>query len=453
MTKKPSAHPHRWFIYSSTALLVLLCLAIILAAMLLLRRGYVARQGIITGSSMEPILQGPRLRLTCETCKRKQEFAWDTCHNTRPFRCSKCDARDMSPELDLAAIDANDERMIPGASVLVAPLRMIRTGRANQVLHARALHTSGLMRNDIVVIQDSPGTQREIKRLVGLPGERIEIKEGDIWVDGQVHQKSLPEALAQSILVNAWRVSDTETSEHWKLGEADFHGTLEASESNDPNNSLHHLCFRTKSGELIDNRLDVNAHDSHQVVSARDIGIAMQVLNDDTIWQLRFTLRSLAGHPIVQVDREQSQLKIQVDEADWSVNLLPSDEVPLWIVVAIVDGDVVIGSDRNEWFRKPLAEEDEAVGDKGLPKCPIEIEALQGKCSLETLLVFRDIYYRGANDEAGQEWESADRIVVLGDNVSSSGDSRARWDNSLPVKAVKGVVLPPRNPIEVLLKQ
>ena len=44
-------------------------------------------------------------------------------------------------------------------------------------------------------------------------------------------------------------------------------------------------------------------------------------------------------------------------------------------------------------------------------------------------------------------------IVVLGDNVSASTDSRDRWSSRLRASAVKGVVLESANPLEELLKQ
>ena len=45
-------------------------------------------------------------------------------------------------------------------------------------------------------------TQAYVKRVVGLPGESIRIKGGDIFVDGKIIRKTLPEIRAMRILIH-----------------------------------------------------------------------------------------------------------------------------------------------------------------------------------------------------------------------------------------------------------
>ena len=86
-------------------------------------------------------------------------------------------------------------------------------------------------------------------------------------------------------------------------------------------------------------------------------------------------------------------------------------------------------------------------------KPPIEITAVSGSLAIDQMLVFRDIHYRGAGDSETQSWEPGDRIVVLGDNVSASSDSRDRWPDGLPTNSARGVLIQTGSPIEVLLRQ
>jgi hypothetical protein len=83
----------------------------------------------------------------------------------------------------------------------------------------------------------------------------------------------------------------------------------------------------------------------------------------------------------------------------------------------------------------------------------IQIEMGDDSSVYERLLVFSDIEWRGVLDSSAQVWPSESGIVVLGDNVSASSDSRDRWDVRPGWNAVKGVVIESRNPIESLLHQ
>ena len=45
-------------------------------------------------------------------------------------------------------------------------------------------------------------SQAYVKRVVGLPGESIQIVQGDVWIDGQIARKTLREQRAMRILVD-----------------------------------------------------------------------------------------------------------------------------------------------------------------------------------------------------------------------------------------------------------
>lgn len=438
MMQSSFRQPHRWFIYSSAGLLVFLCLAIILAAMILLRRGYVTRQGVVTGSSMEPILRGPRLRLSCVKCERAHDFAWDTCHKDTAFVCPNCGEKDMAPGFDLDAIDGTDPRSLTGESVLYAPLRLVRGMRAKETQSPQDSPT-GLRRGDIVVFQDSPTAIREIKRLVGLPGEQVGIEQGDLFIDGKRHCKSLNQALLQSILIDAWSSADEEGNANrihrWKRTVDD---------------SLEYTGIGSGG---IDNRLETNAHDSHALVPIQDFGMALQYVDEHESWQLDCKLRSLNRTIAVAVSKTGSEITLRTPHEEKNFNPPATSEKATWIIVAIIDGWLVIGNDQQEWARLEWIENSDEIKDPDTTTSPIVIDSKSGFSHLEQILVFRDIYYRGKQDSDEQMWPAADRLVVLGDNVSISKDSRERWETGLPTNAIKGIVLQKGNAMETLLRQ
>ena len=236
--KQAKSFSHRWFIYSTAGLFVLLSLSIIFAAMILLRRGFVVREGVVTGSSMEPILKGPRLALSCRNCNRSQVFAWDTCQGNRPFRCPNCDELDMAPEFDIRELASDDPRILPGEKVFYAPLRMIRAGRIRRGVLPES-HPSGLRRGDIVVIQNSGNEMKEIKRLIGFPGEQVAIEDGDLIVNGARVKKTLQQTLHQAVLVDAWDRTKKDPSSNWRQNGVDFSGILQTP---DDSHDAHSNC-------------------------------------------------------------------------------------------------------------------------------------------------------------------------------------------------------------------
>lgn len=154
-------------------LAALLCLA-----RMLLVRGVVAPVRI-DGSSMAESLQGRRYLVQCRDCGAP--FACDPAHTPQDKGtvCFNCGY----PENPLDAAVA-----VPGERVLLDQL---------------AVRTHRVQRWDLVAFR-LPGTADDlfVKRVVGLPGERIEIRDGDLFADGLIQRKSLDMLREMAILVN-----------------------------------------------------------------------------------------------------------------------------------------------------------------------------------------------------------------------------------------------------------
>ena len=462
MNHAMSSQPRRWFIYSLIGLFIFLCLAITLAASLLLRRGRLPRVGQITGSSMEPILQGPRFLWTCPNCSAAQEFALETCKSNQPFRCQACNKIANESSVNFDDFDSVSERILPGSQVRFASLRMVRATRAAEIANGLA-HVSGLRRGDIVVIQESIDTKREVKRLVGFASERIAIEAGDLFVNGERWCKTLEQSLRQSLLLNAWERASPSAKLYqsvgskgsWSIAGEAFPGVLiaRAAEVGEGDKSTR-LLFRPYLREVVDNQVGVNAHDSHLVIPVQDFGVAIQISSPENAWKIECKFRSAVSRPSIGIELEGSSLKLKSGDQLAYAELSPRQDSSIWIVVVMVDGHLVVGSQEEEWLRMklPLLEAD-ATQKAEEATSPIEIAAISGRMEIDQLLVFRDIYYRGNGDSDSQSWDPSDRIVVLGDNVSASSDSRDRWPDGLPTNSAKGVLIQTGSPIEVLLRQ
>jgi signal peptidase I len=454
MTRELRSKPSRWFLYWAASLMVLLFLGIILAALMIVRQGYVVRQGIVVGSSMEPHLKGPRLVWICPSCSAEQQFTLDTCVSGKPFQCQACGETDASSGFDMSEIVKLGVQTRPGEKVRYGPTRMFRSLRSHDIA-AGIVHASGLKRGDVVVFQDTPNSPREIKRIVGFPGERIAIENGDLFVNGERYCKTMNETLLQSILVEGCNIS---------------YGARKLDA-----NSLEDRALRiqTRSERCIDNRLGINAHDSHRIVPVEDFGVAIQLAGTGQLagdgqlagtdqlgaepmqhWNIECTLNSAFRSQGVAIALGPEGFTIESSGRKTDVPLKTGSTDSPWIVVTMVDGFLLVGTPTTEWMRIPLETRDANVEAKDWNcRSVVGIECKSGVLRVENVLVFRDIFYLGQLDSPTQEWDVEDGIVLLGDNVSASTDSRDRWPIRPNLSIIKGIVIEPNNPIENLVQQ
>jgi signal peptidase I len=414
----PTIPTSRWFLYVSSGLLVFLCLAVLLAGLILFVQSAQPRVGQIAGSSMEPTLQGPRLLVNCEACQAKNLFARDAWDPNRPAKCPCC-----------------------GASILVEDEPMVQAGESIQYLPTPWLQRmsgsskeQAIRRGDIVVFEREAGLLKELKRVVGLPSEEVTLRDGDLWINGIRYEKTLRETLAQAVLVADW----------------------------DPNR-----CRKTLS-EFLDslmsppsNELPINAHDSHAIVPAKDFGIA-----------LRSSEFPPDARTTVRLSTSDHSYTIEVHTAkDWSVvcNGLPlpkltagqmsEREGPRWIIAAVIDGRLLVGDELGTCHAESITALQSTVDEEGRvedsSKPFLTLQDSDGNATFDLAILFRDLIYRGYGDANEETIPAGPGYVVLGDNISISDDSRGPTGNSERWDAgkIRGVVLPTSNPMDNLLRQ
>lgn len=133
----------------------------------------------IDSGSMAETLFGPHQRIVCGDCGFPFVRGWD-----RRAR----DARAVCPNCGYAGNDATQWPVLPGDRVLID-----RTA-----FHFR------LPRRWEVVAFRTPGREREwsTKRVVGLPGESVALRDGDVYINGEILRKTLDEQEAVSVPVH-----------------------------------------------------------------------------------------------------------------------------------------------------------------------------------------------------------------------------------------------------------
>ena len=154
-------------------LVVVLCLGV------LMFRTFSAEAYVVPTGSMAPTLMGHHRELTCPNCGFVFVIGVDEeGHPPRPV-CPNCGKNDLDC---VTAVECNGDR----------------------VLVQKFLYDFRPPRRWEVAVFHFPGepTQAYVKRVVGLPGESVQIVDGNVVIDGRVARKSLDELRAMQILVH-----------------------------------------------------------------------------------------------------------------------------------------------------------------------------------------------------------------------------------------------------------
>lgn len=178
----------------------------------LLFRTFEAEGYMISTGSMAPCLLGFHKRVECPTCGATFPFgvAYDTDDDSRAEELSSGRSRAVCPNCGQKAIDISEVPRNHGDQLLV---------NKQAYLHRPP------QRWEIVVFRNpSKPTEAYVKRVVGLPGEKIQLNEGDVVIDGQIARKTFDRQQALRILVHDHDhrpKSDPGFHSHWQPVTAD----------------------------------------------------------------------------------------------------------------------------------------------------------------------------------------------------------------------------------------
>ncbi len=141
-------------------------------------RSFAAEAYIVPTGSMAPTLLGAHRDLSCDQCGFGFALGVDEDGRAGLAVCPNC-AADLA---EAAATERSGDRLL---------------------VHKFLYDLRSPRRWEVVVFQNpaDPG-QAYVKRLVGLPGEEVEIREGDVLINGRRAPRSLDELRAMRILIH-----------------------------------------------------------------------------------------------------------------------------------------------------------------------------------------------------------------------------------------------------------
>ena len=163
-------------------------------------RTFGAEAYIVPTGSMAPTLLGMHREVTCTGCGFRFPVGMDEQgHSGRPI-CPNCGNADLD---GAPTADRNGDRLL---------------------VQKHLFDWRDPRRWEVAVFQNpAEPTQAYVKRVVGLPGESIQIVGGDVFVDGRIARKTLEEQRAVRVLVYDQRfpAADADRYPRWSFRHAD----------------------------------------------------------------------------------------------------------------------------------------------------------------------------------------------------------------------------------------
>ncbi|WP_435016972.1 signal peptidase I [Tundrisphaera sp. TA3] len=169
---------------------------ILLGIGILLLRTFAAEAYVVPTGSMAPTLLGYHKEVTCPNCRFPFVVGMDERGRSPRPVCPNCGQDDLDREV---SVECNGDRLLVQKFFFD-----VRTPR----------------RWEVAVFQ-SPGEpdQAYVKRVVALPGESIQVVDGDVFIDGSIARKSPREQKATRILIHdaAFKPADVDRFPRWTL--------------------------------------------------------------------------------------------------------------------------------------------------------------------------------------------------------------------------------------------
>jgi hypothetical protein len=393
----------------------------------------------IAGPSMADTFVGPHFKLQCADCGH-------------PFRC------------DGQSVPSSHEATCPNCGFEHNPLQTNHLQPGEPVIVDRWVYLLGKPeRYDVVAFpHPSDASRRVVKRIVGLPGEKVEIRFGDIFVNGKPLQKDLKQMEKMATLVYDATHPPQRTKNFpslWQPAqEGGYWSEIEHTyvfNGKTPPYNFAWLSFRyvrrlnaptphTEFSPVLD-------FDAYNLASNRRLNDVADLLLSCRASIAKYGCLVFAGVDgsdrfEVHLCHDEQKLKLFQNGEQIAVELLPHrrHEEPIDIQFALCDRRVLFGMDGRQVLAVPYTRKKPASPQL---ESQLQIGGAGGRIRISQPRVYRDIYYLDPNGTP-ENW-SADRPVppqhyfVLGDNPPVSDDSRQWIPAEVARSAIMGRVMRP----------
>ena len=380
------------------------------------------RPAIVIGGSMEPAVAGEHLVVNCDDCGI--QFRFDR-------------SRDIPRSRNIVCPNCGDARMKRSDA---------KSGEADRV---QVDSNRQVERWDLVAFQ-MPGSQSTgIKRVVGLPGEMVEIRGGNLFLAGEILRKSLatqkkiripvhdsdftpesklPFRWRPAVKVSGW--TNTSSELNFEAGE---NSELEP-EQLDWLVYHHWRCF-SHNGKRdedfpVEDSYGFNQSLRRNLNQTNELFVEMTVRAES---KTRFGWRFSRGPARIEfvIDIDRSEMAVLQSRGNGTapsrqlVALDPLDDGQLEIEFSSFDAQLIASVNGRVVFQRDMP-----VEANGMSTYPLAIGAAGGIVSIGQLRIYRDVFYFPKSGPS-QQLAGDSGFLLIGDNVPISVDSR-HWGAVMP---------------------
>lgn len=380
-------------------------LLVLIAGLLL--RTFVVGAYLVSSGSMAPTVYGNHAACRCPSCGRTVDLGIEAVESPPPAgRCPYCAA-----DLSVANLPVT-----PGDRLLV--------------LKNAFSYRSPRRFEPIVFFLPGERAQPFVKRVVGLPGEEIQISDGDVVVNGTVARKDWSRFQSVRLPVPTHGAADSEHPGWREIGERHVADTRGASQD-----AVLQIAHRDRDGfespvrnELSYNGLRLRSDD--EIV--KDLVLSLELrMSPQGQWTIAYLGRKLHEYKLVLDGTDRIA---RVFDGDALLATAPIHRLDgLNLSFGVVDQSLRLAIGDREVLAVPLqwkGEQDEV----SLTSRPFALVASGAMVEIRGLRIDRDIHYsqklQGGYRPTGVYAPykiPEDSYFVLGDNSPISQDSRA-WD-------------------------
>ena len=303
-----------------------------------------------------------------------------------------------------------------------------------------------------------------VKRIVGLPGESIEVRGGDVYVDGQIQRKNLDEQRALAVPVHTaayrptlepappprWRAESRQrttgsasgTRRGWESTQGRF--THPAGSEHEPIDWLEYHHGQRRPGGFVESPVtDLYGYNQSRprreenVHAVADLMLSFRLTRESGrgTFHVRATDGGERFEVLLRFDEDRMWYEVRREERPISG---AAGEIPnaagRWLVeVSLIDRQFLLAIDGRTVVRRPYEHKDSPPAPVS-PPLAIGVQGLGA--SVDRLRVYRDVYYTQPIGLAprGVVRLGIGEYYVLGDNSPASADSR-HWPDGGAVEA------------------
>ena len=418
-----------------------------LALAVFLVRSFVVEGYIISTGSMAPYLLGFHKQVVCPECRM-------------PF------AVGVPVEVDA---ETNGPVTCPNCGQIHIDLSFVPRNEGDQLLVQKFAYLFRPPKRWEVVVFQNPNqpTQAYVKRVIGLPGEEVQVRAGDVWVNGELARKNLAEQRSTRIVISTLKYQSQDANDlRWQMEDGwtssnngfEFNPKSVASgkdEDSTPMSVTYRGSILRNSGSSPVSEsaqlwpTDVYAYnglnDTTQRHRVRDLMLAMQFELHSGRGALTWALSDGAQTFAVSLEAGERELRLfvnGVEEQDQRVKLSGS----MWqrerlVEMSLFDRQLLFALNGEVIYQRPLeplvlSVKNGSQAAKNFPSNdvqPVRFGAQNLRVSINDLTLYRDVYYTRGDGRHGIDEPyrlNSDEYFFLGDNSPVSLDSRS-WTNAV----------------------